>query len=99
MRACSSANCPGSGGAAEGGPAQAARPGAGSRRRWTGGRIASLVIGSLLALMALGVLAVGGVATWADNTQRDANHAHSVWRDPSADFGMDVLAAHRAAHH
>jgi len=34
-----------------------------------------------------------------DNTQRDANHAHSVWRDPTADFGLDVLAAHRAAHH
>lgn len=34
-----------------------------------------------------------------DNTQRDANHAHSVWRDPEADFGLDVLAAHRAAHH
>jgi len=34
-----------------------------------------------------------------DNTQRDANHAHSVWLDPTADFGMDVLAAHRAAHH
>lgn len=33
-----------------------------------------------------------------DNTQRGANHAHSVWRDPSADFGMDVLAGHRAAH-
>ena len=34
-----------------------------------------------------------------DNTQRGANHAHSVWRDPSTDFGLDVLAAHRAAHH
>ncbi len=34
-----------------------------------------------------------------DNTQRGANHAHSVWRDPGADFGMDVLARHRAAHH
>jgi hypothetical protein len=34
-----------------------------------------------------------------DNTQRAANHAHSVWRDPTADFGLDVLAAHRAAHH
>lgn len=33
-----------------------------------------------------------------DNTQRDANHAHSVWRDPEGDFGDDVLAAHRAAH-
>jgi hypothetical protein len=34
-----------------------------------------------------------------DNTQRDGNHAHSVWRDPQADFGVDVLAAHRAVHH
>jgi hypothetical protein len=34
-----------------------------------------------------------------DNTQRGANHAHSVWRDPSNDFGTDVLAQHRAAHH
>ena len=34
-----------------------------------------------------------------DNTQRGANHAHSVWRDPTADFGLDVLAAHRATHH
>ncbi|QNG55760.1 DUF3500 domain-containing protein [Pseudonocardia petroleophila] len=34
-----------------------------------------------------------------DNTQRDVNHAHSVWRDPEADFGLDTLAAHRARHH
>jgi Protein of unknown function (DUF3500) len=34
-----------------------------------------------------------------DNTQRNANHAHSVWRDPTSDFGLDVLARHRAAHH
>jgi Protein of unknown function (DUF3500) len=34
-----------------------------------------------------------------DNTQRHANHAHSVWRDPEADFGCDVLGAHLAAHH
>ncbi len=34
-----------------------------------------------------------------DNTQRGANHAHSVWRDPVADFGLDVLAQHRDAHH
>jgi hypothetical protein len=34
-----------------------------------------------------------------DNTQRKANHAHSVWRDPTSDFGLDVLARHRAAHH
>jgi Protein of unknown function (DUF3500) len=34
-----------------------------------------------------------------DNAQRHANHAHSVWRDPAADFGYDVLGAHLAAHH
>ena len=34
-----------------------------------------------------------------DNKQRGANHAHSVWRDPAADFGLDLLARHRAAHH
>jgi hypothetical protein len=34
-----------------------------------------------------------------DNTQRHANHAHSVWRDPTSDFGLDVLARHRAVHH
>ncbi|HET7524094.1 MAG TPA: DUF4389 domain-containing protein [Acidimicrobiales bacterium] len=44
-----------------------------SRRGWTGGRIASLVAGSLLALISVGLLAAGGVATWAHNTQRDAS--------------------------
>jgi len=34
-----------------------------------------------------------------DNTQRGANHAHSVWRDPSRDFGLDVLAQHHRLHH
>jgi hypothetical protein len=34
-----------------------------------------------------------------DNTQRGANHAHSVWRDPQRDFGLDALAQHRATHH
>jgi Protein of unknown function (DUF3500) len=34
-----------------------------------------------------------------DNTQSNANHAHSVWRDPTSDFGLDVLARHRVAHH
>ena len=34
-----------------------------------------------------------------DNTQDDANHIHSVWRDPTNDWGEDLLAAHyRAAH-
>jgi len=34
-----------------------------------------------------------------DNTQRRANHAHSVWRDPAADFGYDALGAHLSAYH
>ena len=34
-----------------------------------------------------------------DNAQRDANHAHSVWRDPLDDFGDDVLARHYAIEH
>lgn len=34
-----------------------------------------------------------------DNTQRDVNHVHTVWRDPTGDFGDDVLARHRAAFH
>jgi hypothetical protein len=29
-----------------------------------------------------------------DNTQNDANHIHSVWRDFNGDFGMDVLREH-----
>jgi hypothetical protein len=29
-----------------------------------------------------------------DNTQNDANHIHSVWRDLAADFGNDALADH-----
>ena len=34
-----------------------------------------------------------------DNTQNDANHVHSVWRDFDSDFGMDLLSQHvKAAH-
>ncbi|MET0850632.1 MAG: DUF3500 domain-containing protein [Candidatus Rokuibacteriota bacterium] len=29
-----------------------------------------------------------------DNTQNDANHIHSVWRDARNDFGADLLRAH-----
>jgi hypothetical protein len=31
-----------------------------------------------------------------DNTQRDANHIHAVWRDLANDFGGDILARHYA---
>ncbi len=35
-----------------------------------------------------------------DNTQNDANHVHSVWRDPGRDFARDVLGEHyRSGHH
>ena len=34
-----------------------------------------------------------------DNTQNDANHIHSVWRDPADDFGARLLAQHYAQAH
>jgi hypothetical protein len=34
-----------------------------------------------------------------DNSMRDANHVHTVWRDPRGDFADDQLARHRAEHH
>ncbi|MEU4389422.1 DUF3500 domain-containing protein [Kribbella sp. NPDC023855] len=33
-----------------------------------------------------------------DNTQDNANHIHSVWRDLRNDWGRDLLAAHYASH-
>ena len=34
-----------------------------------------------------------------DNTQNDANHIHSVWRDLTNDFGVDLLRFHYQRHH
>ena len=34
-----------------------------------------------------------------DNTQDDANHIHSVWRDFTGDFGEDLLQQHYQASH
>ena len=34
-----------------------------------------------------------------DNTQDNANHIHSVWRDIEGDFGQDLLAEHYADSH
>ena len=34
-----------------------------------------------------------------DNTQNDANHIHSVLRDPEGDFGADLLAEHYRHSH
>lgn len=41
---------------------------------WPAGRIAALVIGSLLLLVALALLAAGGTGIWADTTQRDKGY-------------------------
>jgi hypothetical protein len=41
---------------------------------WTGGRIATLVIGVLLGLVGLSLLGGGGTALWADRTQRDGGY-------------------------
>lgn len=29
-----------------------------------------------------------------DNVQNQANHVHSIWRDPANDFGQDLLKQH-----
>jgi hypothetical protein len=42
---------------------------------WTAGRIAPLVIGSLLVLVSLVLLGAGGTGMWAQLTQRDAGYA------------------------
>jgi hypothetical protein len=34
-----------------------------------------------------------------DNTQNNANHVHSVWRDINGDFGLDLLAEHYKTSH
>jgi len=34
-----------------------------------------------------------------DDTQNDANHIHSVWRDFDGDFGLDLLGDHYKASH
>jgi len=34
-----------------------------------------------------------------DNTQNNANHIHSVWRDYTGDFGLDLLKAHYQTSH
>ncbi len=49
-------------------PAAAVTPTAPSR--WTGGRIAMIVVGSLLALIAVGVIAGGVYGLWLHTTQR-----------------------------
>jgi uncharacterized protein DUF4389 len=42
------------------------------RSAWTGGRIASLVVGTLVALASLGLFAAGGVSLWGHTALRDS---------------------------
>jgi hypothetical protein len=44
------------------------------RPRWSGGRITALVVGTLLVLVSVALLGVGGAGVWADLTQRDAGY-------------------------
>lgn len=69
-----------------------------SRRRRAGPGVLRLGRSDRRGATALLPAAGAEPADRVDNTQRSANHAHSVWRDPATDFGMDVLAGHRAAH-
>ena len=41
------------------------------RHQWTGGRIASVIVGAILALTSMGLLTGGATLLWADRTQRD----------------------------
>jgi hypothetical protein len=53
---------------------QPSRQAAARSSRWTGGRVAALVIGTLLVLVSLALLGGGGTGLWADLTQRDAGY-------------------------
>jgi len=59
-----------------GAPAAGQRPPQADARRsgWTGGRIATLVIGVVLVLLSLALLGGGGTGLWAELTQRDAGY-------------------------
>src|SRR5436309_456064 len=60
------------------GPAPGGPPVRTERSGW---KIASIIVGSFLALFSLALLAAGGVAMWADQTQRDAQGFLSVSHD------------------
>lgn len=60
--------------ASEGGAARAEERAAPSSQ-WTPGRVAAVVIGSLLGLFALVLVGAGGTALWADRTQREDGYA------------------------
>jgi hypothetical protein len=56
---------------------------------WTAGRILLVVLGSILALLAAGLMIAGGALLWADRTQRDDDGFLST---PSERFESDSFA-------
>ena len=67
-----------------------AAPTAGSSAtRWGAGSVVTVIIGALMALMAFGMLAGGGVLLWADQTQR--NDAGLI-TTPDQDFTTSTSA-------
>jgi hypothetical protein len=56
---------------------------------WTAGRILLVVLGSIVALLAMGLLAAGGALLWADRTQRDDD---GFLTTPSGLFESDSYA-------
>ena len=74
------------GGAEREAPSAAAEP---ARRRWTGGRVVTVVVGSILALISFGMV-VGGCAGIAlDQTQRDSD---GYLMTPGHGFGTSTYA-------
>ena len=56
---------------------------------WTAGRIVLVILGSIVALLAAGLLAAGGALLWADQTQRDDDGFLST---PTERFATDSYA-------
>jgi hypothetical protein len=71
-------------GGAPGGRVEPSGPAAG----WSAGRVAAVVVGSVLLLASTGLLAGGGGLAWADATQREDGH---VWT-PSEDLSTEQYA-------
>ncbi len=55
-------------------PGATAPPATGPSSNWSAGRVISLVIGALLALLSIGMLTGGGILLWADQTQRTGDY-------------------------